>query len=113
MDTQAKSDEVLTPEYLDWYSKLTDLPTTISDKLRSKLYKIYKKKTGLDPWLKSENLEPAQIENTDNCILQDSSLETRIPQINVQPTPSKLRSPISILPKDPEEKQKHVIKMVL
>ncbi|CAG8626083.1 1942_t:CDS:2 [Ambispora gerdemannii] len=38
MDTQAKSDKVLlTPEYLDWYSKLTDLPTTISDKLRSKL----------------------------------------------------------------------------
>ena len=45
--------------------------TTISDKLRSKLYKIYKKKTGLDPWIKSENLEPPQIEKTDNCILQD------------------------------------------
>ncbi|CAG8823452.1 24619_t:CDS:1, partial [Dentiscutata erythropus] len=38
MDTQAWSDKVLTSEYLDWYSKLTDLPTTISDKLRSKLY---------------------------------------------------------------------------
>ena len=43
MDIQAKSDKVLTPEYLDWYSKLTDLPTTMSDKLCSKLYKIYKK----------------------------------------------------------------------
>ncbi|CAG8632354.1 1553_t:CDS:2 [Ambispora gerdemannii] len=35
MDIQAKSDEVITPEYLDWYSKLTDLPTTISDKLQN------------------------------------------------------------------------------
>ena len=62
MDIQAKSDKVLTPEYLDWYSKLIDLPTTISDKLRSKLYKIYKKKTGLDPWIKSETSEFPQIE---------------------------------------------------
>ncbi|CAG8750227.1 18850_t:CDS:2 [Gigaspora margarita] len=46
---------------------------------------------------------------------EDSSLETqvRVPQVNVSLTPSKLRSPISILPKDPEEKQKHVIKIVL
>ncbi|CAG8605181.1 13170_t:CDS:2, partial [Ambispora gerdemannii] len=60
-DTQVKSDELLTPEYLNWYSKLTDLPTTISDKLRSKLYKIYKKKIGLDPWIKSEIFESSQI----------------------------------------------------
>ena len=54
MDIQAKSDKVLlTPEYLDWYFKLIDLLTTISDKLCSKLYKIYKKKTVLDPWMKS------------------------------------------------------------
>ena len=33
--------------------------------------------------------------------------------INVQPTPSKLRSPISVLPKDPEERQQCVIKIVL
>ena len=84
MDTQAKSDKILTLEYLDWYSKLTDLPTTISDKLHSKLYKIYKKKTGIDPWIKSENLKPPQIEKTDNCILQDSSLETWVQQINAQ-----------------------------
>ncbi|CAG8634844.1 3302_t:CDS:1, partial [Gigaspora rosea] len=68
MDTQ---DKVLTPEYLDWYSKLTDLPTTISDKLRSKLYKIYKKKTGLNPWRMSETLEPLQIKKTDNYLSQD------------------------------------------
>src|SRR5437763_1658836 len=78
MDIQAKSDEVLTPEYLDWYSKLTDLPTTISDKLRSKLYKIYKKKTGLDPWIKSETSESPQSENADNHIIQDSSLKTQV-----------------------------------
>ncbi|CAG8788262.1 3196_t:CDS:2, partial [Racocetra fulgida] len=63
--------KVLTPEYLDWYSKLTDLPTTISDKLRSKLYKIYKKKTGLNPWRMSETLEPLQIKKTDNYLSQD------------------------------------------
>ncbi|RIB01396.1 hypothetical protein C2G38_2150480 [Gigaspora rosea] len=77
MDIQTKSDKILSPEYLDWYYKLTDLPTTISDKLRSKLYKIYKKKTGLDPWIKSENPEPLQSENADNHIIQDSSLETQ------------------------------------
>ncbi|CAG8579495.1 1119_t:CDS:2, partial [Ambispora gerdemannii] len=70
-DIEAKSDEVLTPEYLDWYSELTDLPTTISDKLRSKLYKIYKKKTGLDPWINSETSESKQIKNADNHSLQD------------------------------------------
>ncbi|CAG8772048.1 13067_t:CDS:2, partial [Gigaspora rosea] len=83
MDTQTKSDKILSPEYLDWYSKLTDLPMTISDKLRSKLYKIYKKKTGLDPWIKSENSELQQIKKTDNCILQNN----------------------------PEERQQHVIEM--
>ncbi|CAJ0852154.1 5888_t:CDS:2, partial [Entrophospora sp. SA101] len=68
---KSKSDKVLAPEYLNWYSKLTDLPTTISDKLRSKLYKIYKKKTGLDPWIMSETPEPPQIEKTDNYLSQD------------------------------------------
>ncbi|RHZ86757.1 hypothetical protein Glove_46g31 [Diversispora epigaea] len=71
MDTQARSDKVLTPEYLDWYSKLTDLPTTVSDKLRSKLCNRYKKKTGLDPWLNSETSESSQIEKTDNHLSQD------------------------------------------
>ncbi|RIB07603.1 hypothetical protein C2G38_2147481 [Gigaspora rosea] len=33
-------------------------------------------------------------------------------QVNVQSGPSKPRSPISILPKDPEEKQQHIIKMI-
>ncbi|CAJ0913180.1 11272_t:CDS:2, partial [Entrophospora sp. SA101] len=59
---KSKSDKVLTPEYLDWYSKLTDLPTMISDKLHSKLYKIYKEKTRLNPWIKSETSESPQSE---------------------------------------------------
>src|SRR4051812_25412877 len=111
MNSQAKSDKVLTPEYLDWYSKLTDLPTMISDKL----YKTYKEKTRLDPWIKSETSESPQSKNADNHILQDSSLKTqvRILQMNVVPISPKQQFPISVLPKDLEEKQKHVIKMVL
>ncbi|CAG8604332.1 5490_t:CDS:2, partial [Diversispora eburnea] len=66
-----RSDKVLTPEYLDWYSKLTDLPATISDKLHSKLYTRYKKKTGLDPWINSEVSESPQIDNADNHLSQD------------------------------------------
>ncbi|CAG8578744.1 9626_t:CDS:2, partial [Gigaspora rosea] len=89
----------------------------IEDKIRSKLYKRYKNETGLDPWIKSESLQISEASiakrDVNNYIPQNNSLETqiRIPRINVQPTSSKLRSPISILPKDPEEKQKHVIKM--
>ncbi|CAG8836482.1 39399_t:CDS:2, partial [Gigaspora margarita] len=36
-----------------------------------------------------------------------------VSQVNVQSGPSKLRSPISVLSKDPEERQQHVIDMVL
>ena len=45
-----------------------------------------------------------------------------VPWVNIQsiaeqwlfkPTPSKRQFPISVLPKDPEERQQHVIKMVL
>ena len=107
MDIQAKSDKVLTLEYLDWYSKLTNLPTTISDKLRSKLYKIYKKKTGLNLWIKSETSEFPQIEKD----AKEKALF--VPQVNVQSTPSKQQFSISVLPTDPEERQQHVIKMVL
>ncbi|CAJ0832072.1 205_t:CDS:1 [Entrophospora sp. SA101] len=71
MDMQARSDKALTPKYLDWYSKLTDLPTTVSDKLRSKLYNRYKKKTGLDPWINSKPSESSQIENADNYLSHD------------------------------------------
>ena len=46
----SKSDKILTPEYLDWHAKLTGLPSVLTDKIRSKLYKKYKKETGHEPW---------------------------------------------------------------
>ncbi|RIB00758.1 hypothetical protein C2G38_2150741 [Gigaspora rosea] len=99
-------DKVLTPEYSDWYANLVDLPSSQTDKIRLSLYRAYTEETGLDPWIKSETPESPQIE-------KDAEKKTLfVPQINVLPTPSKLRSSISILPKDPEEKQKHVIEMI-
>src|SRR5690349_13157409 len=50
----SKSDKVLTPEYLDWLAKLTGLPCVLTDKIRSNLYKKYKKETGYEPWQLSE-----------------------------------------------------------
>ena len=49
-----KSDKVLTPEYLDWHAKLSGLPSVLTDKICSKLYKTYKKETGNEPWQLSE-----------------------------------------------------------
>ena len=46
-DIQTKS---LTSKYLDWYAKLTGLPSILTDKIRSNLYKRYKKETGHEPW---------------------------------------------------------------
>ena len=46
----SKSDKVLTPEYLDWHAKLSELPNVLTNKIRSKLYKTYKKETGNEPW---------------------------------------------------------------
>jgi hypothetical protein len=39
----------LTPEYLEWKAKLTELPSILTDKICSRFCKRYKKKTGLDP----------------------------------------------------------------
>src|SRR5919108_418272 len=50
----SKSDKVLTPEYLDWHAKLSGLPSVLTDKIRTKLYKRYKKETGNEPWQLSE-----------------------------------------------------------
>ncbi len=41
----SKSDKVLTSEYLDWHAKLSGLPSILTDKICSNLYKIYKKET--------------------------------------------------------------------
>src|SRR5881394_248450 len=49
-----ESDKILTPEYLDWHAKLSGLPSVLTDKIRSKLYKRYKKQTGNEPWQLSE-----------------------------------------------------------
>jgi hypothetical protein len=50
----SKSDKVLTPEYLDWHAKLSGLPSVLTDKIRTKFYKRYKKETGCEPWQLSE-----------------------------------------------------------
>ncbi|GBB91104.1 hypothetical protein RclHR1_18220004 [Rhizophagus clarus] len=49
-----ESDRILTAEYLDWHAKLSGLPSVLTDKIRSKLYKRYKKQTGNEPWQLSE-----------------------------------------------------------
>src|ERR1044072_6814650 len=49
-----ESDKILTAEYLDWNTKLIGLPSILTDKIRSKLYKRYKKQTGNEPWQLSE-----------------------------------------------------------
>ncbi|GBB92961.1 hypothetical protein RclHR1_20910006 [Rhizophagus clarus] len=46
----SKSDKKLTSEYLNWHAKLTGLPSVLTDRIRSKLYKTYKKETGNEPW---------------------------------------------------------------
>ncbi|SRR6266542_2858154 len=45
-----ESVKILTANYLDWHAKLTGLPSILTDKIRSKLYKRYKKETGHEPW---------------------------------------------------------------
>ncbi|EXX64495.1 uncharacterized protein OCT59_003318 [Rhizophagus irregularis] len=49
-----ESVKILTTNYLDWHAKLTGLPSILTDKIRSKLYKRYKKETGNEPWQLSE-----------------------------------------------------------
>ena len=49
-----ESDKILTPKYLDWHAKLSGLPSVLTDKIRSNLYKKYKKETGCEPWQLSE-----------------------------------------------------------
>src|SRR4051812_16226227 len=46
----AKSNKTLTPEYLNWHAKLTGLPSILTDKIRTNLYKRYKQETGNEPW---------------------------------------------------------------
>ena len=50
----SKTNKILTPEYLDWHIKLTGLPSILTDRIQSSLYKKYKKETGYKPWQLSE-----------------------------------------------------------
>src|SRR6266536_2864435 len=49
-----KTDKKLTPEYLDWHAKLIGLPSVLTDRIQTSLYKKYKKETGYEPWQLSE-----------------------------------------------------------
>src|SRR3954462_84869 len=49
-----KSNKVLTPEYLNWHAKLSGLPSVLTDKICTNLYKRYKKETRNEPWQLSE-----------------------------------------------------------
>ena len=49
-----ESDKILTAKYLDWHIKLIGLPSILTDKIRFKLYKRYKKETENEPWQLSE-----------------------------------------------------------
>ena len=57
-----ESDRILTAEYLDWHTKLIGLPSILTDKIRSKLYKRYKKQTGNEPWQLSEAVIDMSVE---------------------------------------------------
>ncbi|GBB94753.1 hypothetical protein RclHR1_24090002 [Rhizophagus clarus] len=45
-----ESDKILTTKYLNWHTKLIGLPSILTDKICSKLYKRYKKQTGNESW---------------------------------------------------------------
>ena len=50
----SESNKILTSEYLDWHAKLTGLPSVLTDRIRTSLYKKCKKETGYEPWQLSE-----------------------------------------------------------
>ena len=68
-----KSDKVLTPKYLDWHAKLSGLPSILTDKIRSSLYKKYKKETGHEPWQLSEVHESEVINSKPENKISDLS----------------------------------------
>ncbi|CAG8636338.1 hypothetical protein C2G38_2208755 [Gigaspora rosea] len=107
MNTQAKANKTLTLEYLEWEAKLTELPSPLTDNIHSRLYKRYKKKTGLDPWINSETSETSRSSQIED---NKKKTEVRILPINKNASLNS-RLPISILPDDPEEKRNLVIKI--
>jgi hypothetical protein len=49
-----KFNKILTSEYLDWHAKLNGLPSALTDKICSNLYRKYKKETENELWQLSE-----------------------------------------------------------
>src|SRR5579871_2383667 len=49
-----ESNKILIAKYLDWHTKLIGLPSILTNKIHSKLYKRYKKQTGNEPWQLTE-----------------------------------------------------------
>ncbi|RHZ57348.1 hypothetical protein Glove_390g38 [Diversispora epigaea] len=86
MSSNTTSSKILTDDYCKWHANLIDLPSSQTDKIRSKLYKAYMEETGLDPWIKSKTSESLQIseagmakKDTNNYILQDNPEERSVP----------------------------------
>ncbi|RHZ81995.1 hypothetical protein Glove_115g91 [Diversispora epigaea] len=94
----------INPKYLDWYAKLVEPPSSLTDKIRLILYSAYTEETGLDPWVKPESSRIEKDAEEKNLFVL---------WVNIQSIPSKRQFPISILLKDPEEKQQHVINTIL
>src|SRR3954468_9738724 len=68
-----ESVKILTADYLDWHAKLTGLPSILTDKIRSKLYKRYKKQTGNEPWQLTEVHESEVINSKPESKVSDLS----------------------------------------
>jgi len=51
----SESNKILTSEYLDWHTKLIELPSILTDKIWFNLYKKYKKEIGHELWQLSED----------------------------------------------------------
>ena len=71
-----ESDKILTPEYLDWHAKLSGLPSVLTNKIRSNLYKRYKKETGNEPWQLSE------VHASEAGLLINSKPENKVPYLS-------------------------------
>jgi hypothetical protein len=92
----SESNKTLTPEYLDWHAKLTGLPSVLTDRIRSSLYKKYKKETGYEPWQLSEAHAP------EACLLINSKPGNKVSYSSF-PKPCEEKSPITFDAKpDPE-----------
>jgi hypothetical protein len=63
-----ESIKILTTNYLNWHAKLTGLPSILTDKIHSKLYKRYKKETGNKLWQLLEVYKSEVINSPENKV---------------------------------------------